>query len=275
MTQRSPSQTLTPRASLEQATLKRGSRVIWKQLNLTVVPGEFIAILGPNGAGKTTILKALLGLIPIQAGTARLGVSRDEIGYLPQQKLFDPDLGIRGRDIVQLGLTGQQYGWSTSQGSNDQRVNEAIESVGATAYADQPIGILSGGEQQRLRIAQMLVNDPLLLLCDEPFLSLDANSQHIVGDLLAQRKRAEAGILFVTHDLNAEILPLVDRILYVVNGRWQIGTPDSMLTAKTLSALYGTPVGVIRAGGRVMVLPHSQHEAHSIDVTAPSKKRGR
>lgn len=249
--------------------------MIWQHLNLTVHPGEFIAVLGPNGAGKTTILKALLGLIPLHTGSATLYIPKDAIGYLPQQKPFDPDLNIRGRDVVELGLNGAHYAWSTDLTTTTERVDQAIESVGATQYADAPIGLLSGGEQQRLRIAQLLVNDPKLLLCDEPFLSLDANSQHTLSSLLAARQQTGSAVLFVTHDLNAEILPLVSRILYIVNGRWKLGTPDSILSAKTLSELYGTPVGVIRAGGRVMVLPHSEHEEHSIDVQPIAHKRKR
>lgn len=258
-----PDQPMEPLAVLHRATLRRGSRVIWQGLDLKVWPGELIAVLGPNGAGKTTVLKALLGLIPLSAGQATLNLARDVIGYLPQQKPFDPDLNVRGRDIVQLGLSGTRYGWSTDRDTTE-RVERAIESVGATAFAEAPVGRLSGGEQQRIRIAQLLVNQPCLLLCDEPFLSLDAGSQHTVATLLGERTQAGSAVLFVTHDLSAELLPLVSRVLYIVNGRWKLEDPDTILSARSLGQLYGTPVEVIRAGGRILVLPKTEHEQHRL-----------
>jgi len=189
--------------------------------------------------------------------------------------MFDPDINVRGRDIVELGLNGTRLGWGNSAADTQERVDVALRSLGATQFASAPVGLLSGGQQQRLRIAQLLVSDPELFLCDEPFLSLDAKGQHTVSRLLAERQKAGAAIVFVTHDLNAEILPLLSRVLYMVNGRWILGRPNDILTSEALSSLYGSPVGVVRAGGRVMVLPHSEHEEHSIDIGTHTKRGGR
>jgi zinc/manganese transport system ATP-binding protein len=133
-------------------------------------------------------------------------------------------------------------------------VKAIIKEVGAESYADAPIGLLSGGEQQRLRIAQALVGGPQVLLCDEPLLSLDLSHQQAVTQLMDERRRATGmAVVFVTHEINP-ILPMVDRVLYLVGGRWAIGKPDDVLTTEKLSDLYGTPVDVLRVRGRVVVV---------------------
>ena len=259
----------TPAVRLEQAALHRGDRVLWRDLDLEIAPGEFVAILGPNGAGKSTLLKVLLGLLPLTAGTAqvvgkapRRGSS--DVGYVPQQKGFDTDLGARGRDLVTLGVDGHRFGPLRSTG-RAEKVDRAIAAVGASAYADRPIGRLSGGEQQRLRIAQALVGDPAVLLCDEPLLSLDLNHQRGVVELLDRRRRdAGTAVLMVTHEINP-VLPYVDRVIYLVDGRVAVGRPDDVLTSARLSSLYGTRIDVLRVRDRIVVLgaetePHHDHD---------------
>ncbi len=249
-----------PAVRLENASLLRGGRTVWENLTLSVKPGELVAILGPNGSGKTTVLKVLMGLVPLTQGTVAVfgnepAAERHHIGYIPQQKPFDPDIAIRGRDLVEFGVLGNQYGVSLASSQVTARVNDLIRDVGAADYADAPLGLLSGGEQQRLRIAQALVTNPPLLLCDEPFLSLDIAAQQTVGELIEARKAAGAAVILVTHDLNASILPIVDTVLYLANGKAVIGKPDTVLTSAKLTELYGTPVEVIHAGGRILVLP--------------------
>ena len=134
-----------------------------------------------------------------------------------------------------------------------KRVDGAIKEVGATSYATKPIGLLSGGEQQRLRIAQALVNDPQLLLCDEPLLSLDMASQEAVSQLIHKRCQAGTAVVFVTHEINP-ILPIVDKVLYLVNGKWAIGTPDEVLNSERLSQLFGTHIDVLKVHGRIVVI---------------------
>jgi zinc/manganese transport system ATP-binding protein len=244
--------------SLQNATLTLGKRTLWKKLNLTVKSGEFIAVLGPNGAGKSSLLKALVGVYTLSGGDAEvLGqsprVARNQVGYIPQQKAFDRDVPISGRDLVKLGVNGTRWFIQPTSVAENRRVDAAIKEVGATKFARKSLGLLSGGEQQRLRIAQALVNNPRVLLCDEPLLSLDLASQTAVANILDARRKQGAAILFVTHEINP-ILPMVDRVLYIVGGKWAIGKPEEVLTSTRLSELYGVPVEVLRVHGRIIVV---------------------
>ena len=262
-----------PLVRLRDASVRCGTWTVFDHLDLEVGPGEFVAVLGPNGSGKTTLLRVLLGLIPLSQGVVDVGGEppgrrNREIGYIPQQHAFDPDLPIRGRDLVQFGVDGHRGGLPLPRRRTRARVADAIDAVGAAAYADAPIGTLSGGEQQRLRVAQALVTDPQLLLCDEPLLSLDLAQQGIVSGLIHQRRvHAGTAVVFVTHDINP-VLSYVDRVLYLVEGRWAVGTPDEVLTSARLSDLYGTDVDVINVRGRIVVIgseelgltePHGHH----------------
>jgi zinc/manganese transport system ATP-binding protein len=250
---------------LRGARLTFGDREVWDQLTLDVAAAEFLAVLGPNGSGKTSLLKVLLGLQPLSGGTVDVcgrtpHRGSADVGYVPQQRSFDRGLPLRGRDLVRLGLDGHRYGAGRRQ--HRDQVDRVLEAVGATGFADAPIGLLSGGEQQRLRIAQALLGDPRLLLCDEPLLSLDLAHQQAVSTLIdARRRQAGTSVVFVTHEVNP-VLPLVDRVLYLVGGRWAAGTPDEVMTSETLSALYGTEVDVLRVRGRIVVVGAPDHEHH-------------
>jgi zinc/manganese transport system ATP-binding protein len=264
-----------PTIRLRDAALRFGERSLWGELSLDVAPGEFLAVLGPNGSGKTSLLKVLLGLQPLSAGTVevcgrtpRRGSSA--VGYIPQQKSFDRDLPLRGRDLVRLGLDGHRWGIGFPVRAARDRVAEVIEAVGAAGYADSPIGLLSGGEQQRLRIAQALLGDPRVLLCDEPLLSLDLQHQQAVSQLIdARRRDAGTSVVFVSHEVNP-ILPMVDRVLYLVGGRWAVGATDEVMTSERLSDLYATDVDVLRVRGRIVVIgapdEASGHHHHPIPV---------
>jgi zinc/manganese transport system ATP-binding protein len=135
-----------------------------------------------------------------------------------------------------------------------RRVDELLEAVGAAPFADETLSRLSGGEQQRVRVAQALATDPRLLMCDEPLLSLDLQYQRAVTALVDQRRRtADTAVVFVTHEINP-VLGMVDRVLYLAPGGFRIGPPDEVMTTSTLSELYGTRVDVVRVRGRVVVV---------------------
>jgi zinc/manganese transport system ATP-binding protein len=250
--------------SFEQAAVRLGGRTIWSDLSLSVAAGEFVAILGPNGAGKSTLIKAVLGLLPLAGGRASVlglppGDANEHIGYLPQRRNFDSGTRIRGIDIVKLGLDGARWGIPIpglpSRAREAARVAEVIELVDASSYARQPIGDLSGGEQQRLLIAQALVRRPRLLLLDEPLDSLDLPNQVAVAALVRRICREQkVAVMLVAHDINP-ILSYLDRVVYIAGGSAVAGRPEKVISSETLTRLYGAPIEVLRASdGRLVVV---------------------
>ena len=237
--------------AIRGGTLRYGDRTLWRDLDLDLEPGEFVVVLGPNGSGKTSLLRVLLGLQRLSAGSVKV---TGGVGYIPQQRAMEDSL-LRGRDLVGLGLDGHRWGIGLrGMRARRERVDEALAGVGAQAFANAPVGRLSGGEQQRLRVAQALVSDPDVLLCDEPLLSLDLANQRVVSSLIDTRRRAaNTSVLFVTHEINP-VLSLVDRVLYLVDGRFRIGRPDDVMTTETLSELYRARVEVVRVKGQIHVI---------------------
>jgi zinc/manganese transport system ATP-binding protein len=268
-------------AALEfvDASVRLGNRTIWSEVDARVAPGEFVAVLGPNGVGKSTLVKAAVGLIGLSAGTVRVfgrppADVGGEVGYLPQRRSFDPSLRVRGVDIVRLGVDGERWGvplpgisrFSRSGRQAQARVDEVIEMVGASDYAEKPIGQVSGGEQQRLLIAQALVRRPRLLLLDEPLDSLDLPNQAAVAGLVGSICRAQGmAVVIVAHDVNP-ILPYLDHVVYIAPGGTASGPPTEVITSDILSRLYGTPIEVLRTGdGRLVVVGQPEAPAHHAD----------
>lgn len=258
--------------ALRGARLAFGDRVLWDHLDLTVAAGEFIAILGPNGTGKTSLFKVLLGQLALSAGTALIEgqpvrQGSDLIGYVPQHRSVDRGLSLRGRDLVRLGVDGHRWGVAPlrrrDRAAQRAAVDAALSQVQAAQLARVPVGVMSGGELQRVRIAQALASDPVLLLCDEPLLNLDPANARLVSTLIDRRRRAGTAVMFVTHEVNP-VLPYVDRILYLVNGRFRIGTVAEVMTTQTLSELYQADIQVVQVGDRYVVVgEHLDHSGHT------------
>lgn len=259
---------------VKDATVTLGGRTIWSELNATVAAGEFVAVLGPNGVGKSTLLKAVLGLLPITGGWIRLlgrpaGQANHAVGYLPQRRGFEPSLRIRGVDVVRLGVDGDRWGLplpGRRSRAAAVRVRELVGLVGASEYAHRPIGQLSGGEQQRLLIAQALARQPRLLLLDEPMDSLDLPNQAGVAALISGICRSQGvAVMMVAHDVNP-ILPYLDRVIYLGRGGVATGPPREVITSATLAALYGTPIEVLTTtDGRLVVVGQPAAPAHHPD----------
>ncbi len=267
-----PSTCTPPVVSLTDATLSFGDRVLWAELNVQIKAGEFFAVLGPNGSGKTSFLKVLLGLQALTGGGVRVGGQAahrgsNHIGYIPQQKGFAADTPLRARDLVGLGVDGHRWGVRLTGRRHRRRVDELLDRVGAADYANVPVGLLSGGEQQRLRVAQALATDPEVLLCDEALLSLDLHHQQAVSRLISDQSRDHgSAVVFVTHEINP-IIEYVDRVLYLADGKFRIGAPEVVMTTEVLSDLYGTHVEVLHANGRIVVvgLPDATTHGHAAE----------
>ena len=244
---------------LDGVSVRLGGRQILNDVSLSIAPGEFTGLIGPNGAGKTTLLKVVLGLQPVTSGQVLLdGVPRSHgdtsIGYVPQKLSIEPDMPLRVRDVVSLGIDGNKFGIRLPSRARRELVDEMLTAVGAQRYANARVGELSGGEQQRVMIAHALISRPRLLLLDEPLANLDISSEQGIVSVLARLARAERiAVLLSAHDMNP-LMPVMDRIIYVAAGRVAVGRTDEVVQPEVLSRLYGQHVDVIRVHGRVLVV---------------------
>ncbi len=253
-------------------------REILRDVRFGIGPGELVGLIGSNGAGKTTIFRVVLGLLSptsgrvLIAGRPRHRRNRS-IGYVPQKIALDPDMPLRSRDLVALGLDGHMLGVPLPSRRRRELVDEMLHAVGAASFADARVGSLSGGEQQRVMIAHALISRPKLLLLDEPLANLDLRSEQEVVELVARiAKEQSLAVLISAHDLNP-LLPVVDRVVYVAHGHVASGTTDEVVTTEVLSRLYGHHVDVVRLHGRILVVaspglsPELGRLADSIDDT--------
>ena len=250
---------MTPAVELEHATLRIGRRTVLADVSFAIRPGEFVGVLGPNGAGKTTLMRAILGLCPPVSGSLRVfgqAPRRGDaaIGYLPQVRTVLPDLRVRGLDFIGASLHGHRWGLPSLSPAERRMIGDTLEAVGARELAGRPISAMSGGERQRLLLAQALIGQPKLLLLDEPLIMLDARHQEVAIDVV-RRVCRERGItvLFSAHELN-QLLGAVDRVLYLGQQQAALGAIDEVVTAPVLSRLYGTEIEVLRAGGHIFVM---------------------
>ncbi len=245
--------------AFSNVSLTRGEREILTGLTFEIAPGEFVGVIGGNGAGKSTLLHVAIGLLAPSSGDVRIfgappREARGAIGYVPQRIELDPDMPLRACDFVALGVDGSHFGLPFPNRKRDARVAQTLEDVGATAFAQRAVGRLSGGEQQRLAIAQAIVGEPKLLLLDEPLANLDLGSANEIIALVARLGR-ERGmtVLLVAHDVNP-LLRVMDRVLYLARGHAAIGPVDAVVNEETLSRLYDRPVDVLRVRDRVIVV---------------------
>jgi zinc/manganese transport system ATP-binding protein len=239
-------------------SVRLSGRQILDEVSFTVGPGQFTGLIGPNGAGKTTLLRVILGLQRPSAGTVAVaGQPRSRrnlaVGYVPQKILLDPDTPMRARDLVALGVDGHRFGIPVRSRARREAVAEMLHAVGADGFADARVGLLSGGEQQRVLIAQALVSRPRLLLLDEPLANLDIRSGQEIVTLLARITREQGvAVLLSAHEMNA-LLPVMDRVVYLAAGRAASGPAGEVITGEVLSRLYGYHVDVLHVHGRILV----------------------
>ncbi len=265
---------------LDGISVRLSGREILADVGFTIRPGEFTGLIGPNGAGKTTILRVILGLQPPTEGTVTFaGQPHGKrgrrhgslIGYVPQKLLIEPDMPLRVRDVVALGIDGNRLGIPFPSRARRELVAGTLRAVGADGYADARVGELSGGEQQRVLIAHALISRPKLLLLDEPLANLDIRSaQGIVGVLATLAREQQIAVLISAHDMNP-LAPVMDRIVYVAAGRAAVGSADEVLRTNVLSKLYGQHVDVLHVHGRVVIVAGEDGE----DTGSPDEATAR
>jgi zinc/manganese transport system ATP-binding protein len=245
-------------------------KTVWQGANFEFGRGEFIAVIGPNGAGKTTLFRMLLGLQPPLSGSLEIfdkppRRGNPRIGYVPQRHMIDSDTNVECLELVRLGLSGNRWGFNPfSHGDRDAAVL-ALDGVGASELAHRPLGVLSGGELQRIFLAEALVSKPDILLLDEPLSNLDLRRE---TDLLHQinsvvRTRGVTALL-IAHNINP-LLPHLDKVMYIANGKVATGKPSEVLTSESLTALYGIQVEVLRdPHGNVAIIGVEEHHGDMV-----------
>ncbi len=245
--------------SFRDVRLTLGGRIILDGVSLDIADREFVGVLGPNGAGKTTLMRAILGLVPPQRGTIEVlgrpaARGNPAIGYMPQSRTGLANIRLSGWEFVAGVIDGHRLGLPIPGRAGRAAVDRALDLVGASVLARRPLAETSGGERQRLLLAQALVGRPRLLLLDEPLINLDPHHQGSVVEL-ARSLQSELGIavLFSAHELNP-LLGALDRVLYLGGGQAALGTVDEVITGPVLSRLYGAPIDVVRIKGRIFVM---------------------
>jgi zinc/manganese transport system ATP-binding protein len=247
-----------PALSLEDVSVSLGGRTVLHSVSVSFRAGEFIGLIGSNGAGKTTLMRAVLGLVTPFAGSIRIdGAARTRgstIGYVPQTLGLEPDVPLRARDLIALGLDGHRLGLPWPSKTRRALVDDMIDAVDARRFADQRVGALSGGEQQRVMLAHALVGGPKLLLLDEPLANLDLRSESEIVELVNKlRLEHRVTVLMSAHDVNP-LLSVMDRVAYFADGRVACGPTNEVVTSAALSELYGHHVDVIEVHDRVIVV---------------------
>jgi zinc/manganese transport system ATP-binding protein len=249
----------------ENVTAGYREKVVWRGANFLIGRGEFVAVIGPNGAGKTTLFRMLLGLQPPLAGKLKILGSAPKkgntrIGYVPQRHTIDSDTNVESQELVRLGLSGGRWGVNPFSHLDSEAAKKALEEVGGTDIARRPLGVLSGGELQRIFLAEALVGKPDILLLDEPLSNLDIRREtellHLVNNVV---RTDGVTALLIAHNINP-LLPHLDKVIYVANGKVATGTPNQVLTSKSLSDLYGIEVEVLRdPHGNVAIIGIEEH----------------
>jgi zinc/manganese transport system ATP-binding protein len=243
-------------------------KTVWQDANFDIDRGEFVAIIGPNGAGKTTLFRLLLGLQQPISGTVKIFDAQPkrgnpQIGYVPQRHTIDSETTIESLELVRLGLSGKRWGFSLVSQNDNKAAFDALEAIGATDLAHRSLSVLSGGELQRVFLAEALVSNPDILLLDEPLSNLDMRREkellQLVNNVVRSRNVAA---LLIAHNINP-LLPFLDKVIYIANGKVATGKPKEVLTSESLTALYGVPIEVLHdSKGNIAIIGIEDTHAH-------------
>ena len=243
-------------------------KTVWSDASFDINSGEFVAIIGPNGAGKTTLFRLLLGLQQPISGTIKIFDAlpkrgNPQIGYVPQRHTIDSETNIESLELVRLGFSGKQWGFNLFSQKDRKAAFDALEAVGARELAHHPLSVLSGGELQRIFLAEALVSNPDILLLDEPLSNLDMRREKELLQLVNNVVRSRnVTALLIAHNINP-LLPFLDRVVYIANGKLATGKPKEVLTSESLTALYGVPIEVLKdSKGNIAIIGIEDSHGH-------------
>jgi zinc/manganese transport system ATP-binding protein len=243
-------------------------KTVWSDASFDIDRGEFVAIIGPNGAGKTTLFRLLLGLQQPISGTIKIFDAlpkrgNPKIGYVPQRHTIDSETNVESLELVRLGFSGKQWGFNLFSQKDRKAAFDALEAVGAKDLAHHPLSVLSGGELQRIFLAEALVSNPDILLLDEPLSNLDMRREKELLQLVNNVVRSRnVTALLIAHNINP-LLPFLDKVVYIANGKLATGKPKDVLTSESLTALYGVPIEVLNdSKGNIAIIGIEDTHGH-------------
>jgi zinc transport system ATP-binding protein len=240
-----------PYLSVENLSVSYGQHHVLEDISFEIERGQFVCVIGPNGGGKSTLLKALVGLLPLRSGIMRKEATN--IGYVPQQLRIDPAVPLRVDEFLSLKLSKRRVWFGP--GRTRATARRKLEEIGAAHLIDRQLGELSGGEFQRILIAYALLDNPDLLLLDEPMTGLDVRGGMSFDGLLHHlNEHAGITIIMVSHDLHL-VEHLSDQVLCINRTVHCHGSPDQVLQPDNLSKAYGHLPGLVSGHGIEAFIP--------------------
>ncbi len=261
---------LTPAIELEAVTARYDGYEALHDVNLRIARGALVAIVGPSGAGKTTLLRLVLGLLQPFGGTIRVlgeppqGV-RKRIRYVPQLETIDWTFPVTVEQVVGMGFLSRKLPWLSA--SQRRRISEVLERLGIGGLEKRHILNLSGGQQQRVFLARALVEEPELLILDEPTASTDVGTRSDILGLLEDINDSGITVVLTTHDINL----IANRVGEVVLFNRTVkahGRPADVLTSALLSETFSRPILSFEHEGKILVaeIPQEADHRHHIHV---------
>lgn len=241
-----------PVLEIEALTVSYDENPVLERVELTIDAGRLVGIVGPNGAGKSTLLKAMLGLIKHDAGHVSffgqpLDKVRRRVVYVPQRSSVDWDFPVTVHDVVLMGRAAQRPWWARPSKKDRAVAAQAIDQLGLSDLAERPIGNLSGGQQQRTFLARALVQQGDLYVMDEPFVGVDAATEHVIIELLRGLRDEGKTVLVVNHDLSA-VRNYFDDLLLLNKAVIAFGPTRDVFTTANLQTTYGGSLTLLQDG---------------------------
>ncbi|MGB1248892.1 MAG: metal ABC transporter ATP-binding protein [Chitinophagales bacterium] len=249
-------QTVSPILEVHDMVVSYNNRPVLWNVDFSVPKGKLVGIVGPNGAGKSTLIKAIMGLVPLSSGFAKifdnsLANVRQKVSYVPQRESVDWEFPISVREVVEMGRYSPKKIFRRLSKEDKQIAKESLEKVGMSAFADRQISELSGGQQQRVFLARSLAQQADLYFMDEPFAGVDAATEKSIIELLKNLVAEGKTILVVHHDLNSA-LDYFDWMIMLNTRLIAAGETKDVFTAEVLQKTYGGKLSVLSQIGDLL-----------------------